>query len=88
MLLSQIIEHILGHKYYAIIVRRPATALYEVQHHIFRTKEDAQFFKDEVLSTVLISDYVETVSFRSHRYYASPTYDMDGIHTTPSRQRP
>lgn len=67
-LIKRIVEHILGRKYYANIVRNNGTNGRELASFIFRTKTAAEEHRN-ILTTNRLYTYVETISFRSHREY-------------------
>ena len=67
-LFQRIAEFLLGHRYYANIINVRGTDRCEVTCHIFRSPDDARKHADSIRST-LSFDFVETVSFRSHRVY-------------------
>lgn len=63
-LITMLINHLLGRKYFANIVVAAGTYNYDLCSHIFRTKEEAESHK-KVLETTRAYNYVETISFRS-----------------------
>lgn len=63
-LLTMLINHLLGRRYYANIVVTAGTFHYDLCSHIFRTKEEAENHK-KVLETTKAYIYVETITFRS-----------------------
>lgn len=66
--LKEIIAFLFGRKYYANIVGTKGTGKMEICSYIFRTKEDADKHRDELLTT-LSFHYIETISFRSRKEY-------------------
>lgn len=66
--LTSIIAHIIGHKYYANIVNTRGTDKMEVCSFIFRSKEEAEQHR-RTLETTRTYMYMETVSFRSRKDY-------------------
>lgn len=67
-LLTQIINHIFGCKYYANIVFTRGTTDCHICSFIFRTKEEARKHMVELQSN-LSYEYIETISFRSYGNY-------------------
>lgn len=63
-LLSLIIDHILGRRYYANIVYHIGTRNCEIASHIFETKEDARAHRD-ILASNRSFNFIKTISFRS-----------------------
>jgi hypothetical protein len=63
-LLSLIIDHILGRRYYANIVYHIGTSNCEIASRIFETKEDARAHR-ETLASNRSFNFIKTISFRS-----------------------
>ena len=67
-LIQRILEYSFGFQYFANIINVRGTDRCEITCFIFRSREDAQKHAESVRST-LSFDFIETVSFRSHRVY-------------------
>ena len=67
-LIQRILEYFFGFQYFADIINVRGTDRCEVTCYIFHTCEEAQKQHDTIRTT-LSFDYVETISFRSHRVY-------------------
>lgn len=67
-LLTQIINHIFGRKYYANIIFTRGTDRCDICSFIFRSKEEARKHMVELQSN-LSYEYLETISFRSYQNY-------------------
>jgi hypothetical protein len=63
-LLSLIIDHILGRRYYANIVYHIGTRNCEIASHIFETKKDARIHRESLVSNRSFN-FIKTISFRS-----------------------
>lgn len=70
--LTEIVAHILGRKYYANIIHTRGTNKCEVSSFIFRSKREADSHRD-ALEGNLSYKFVETVSFRSRHDYSNLT---------------
>lgn len=67
-LIQRILEYFFGFQYFANIINVRGTDRCEVTCYIFHTREEAQKHAESIRST-LSFDFIETVSFRSHRVY-------------------
>ena len=67
-LIQRILEYFFGFRYFANIINVRGTDRCEITCYIFHTREEAQKHADTIRTT-LSFDYVETISFRSHRVY-------------------
>jgi len=67
-ILTAIIEHIIGKKYYANIINTRGTDRCEISSIIFTSRQAAERHKKE-LSTTISYQWIETVSFRSRIEY-------------------
>ena len=67
-LIQRILEYFFGFRYFANIINVRGTDRCEITCFIVRSREDAQKHAESVRST-LSFDFIETVSFRSHRVY-------------------
>lgn len=63
-LLSLIIDHILGRRYYANIVYHIGTRNCEIASHIFETKKGARIHRESLASNRSFN-FIKTISFRS-----------------------
>ena len=68
--LQSILAFILGHKYYVNIINTRGTDRCETTSYIHRSKEEAELHRRDIESTSSYN-YIETVSFRSRKLYAS-----------------
>jgi hypothetical protein len=71
-ILTEIVAHLLGRKYYANILHTRGSKRCEISSYIFVSKADAIAHK-ESLETNQSYAYVETVSFRSRVEYSNLT---------------
>lgn len=65
---NEIAAFLFGRKYYANIVNTKGKDTMEICSYIFKSKEDAEKHKDEIMSTLSFR-YIETISFRSRKNY-------------------
>ena len=65
---QKIVEHLLGRKYWANIVRRDGTAINELCCYIFTNEAQARTHRDNLKYNATF-DYVETITFRSRNIY-------------------
>jgi hypothetical protein len=63
--ITPIIDRIFGHRYYAVIIGRQGSGIYEIASAIHRTKKEAQEHRHRIDATRTYI-YIETVTFRSH----------------------
>ena len=66
--INDIIEVILGKKYYVCVLNQVGTPKYHVNSVMFRTKEEVKAYRDGLMNNRSYQ-YIETVSFRSHKDY-------------------
>lgn len=66
--LRRLMELLLGHKYYLCVVNRVGTDIYEVNSTMFRTKDEVEVYKQQLLATRMFQ-WVETISFRTRTDY-------------------
>ncbi len=66
--LTNLLAHLFGHKYYANIINTRGTDRIEMSSFIFASPEDAQRHKEQLLTTRSFI-HIETVSFRSFKDY-------------------
>lgn len=74
--LKEIIAFLFGRKYYANIVGTKGTDKMEICSFIFRTKEQADRHRDEVMETLSFR-YIETITFRSRKEYGLKVKPQD-----------
>lgn len=70
--LKEIIAFIFGRKYYANIICTRGISKCEICSFIFRSKEAADQHRKDIDGTMSFQ-YIETISFRSHRDYSETT---------------
>lgn len=69
---QNIINRIFGYRYYAVIIGRQGTDIYEIASTIHRSKKEAQEHRRRIEDTRTFI-YIETISFRSHNDFEPPS---------------
>lgn len=69
--ITPIIRRVFGHRYYAVIIGRQGTGIYEIASTIHRTRKSAQEHRQRIEATRTFI-YIETITFRSHNDFEPP----------------
>lgn len=73
MVLSEIINHLFGKKYYAVVVGTRGTTKQDICSYIFADKKSAEKHRTEIELNNRSFQFVDIISFRSKRITTSIT---------------